>query len=212
MEGADFVREAMVRGRLYVVDWYPGLVLDGKSGWVIGELWRVSDAKLADLDKFEGLPSGSDEGDEYRRIKFELEEWRTAATGLEDEWAWLWEWKGDVDGRELVFSGDWLNQVPMEGGKMAWTLGGCLIVPSLPIGTLVLVSVVSRFVPLDVGRAAAWTGLGVLCALSGILGFYCARKADGLSEKLMFLRFLLYVSSFIGGLLAAVFFLTVVSR
>jgi len=109
MEGAEFVRKGLVRGRLYRVDWYPGLVLDDQADWVAGEFWRIHERKLHELDAFEGLRQGESEGDEYRRIRFSVEECCFDPSGLRGEHAWMWEWKGETEGLRLVTSGDWLN-------------------------------------------------------------------------------------------------------
>ena len=59
MAGQQFIAEARTPPgyRLFVVADYPGMVRDptDKRG-VVGELWSVDAAKLADLDRFEGVP------------------------------------------------------------------------------------------------------------------------------------------------------------
>jgi gamma-glutamylcyclotransferase (GGCT)/AIG2-like uncharacterized protein YtfP len=43
------------RYRLYACGWHPGLVEAAKGGVAVeGELWRVDDQALAELDRFEG--------------------------------------------------------------------------------------------------------------------------------------------------------------
>ena len=92
MEEADFLGEARVRGDLWKVDWYPGVILSGK-GAVLGEVWEVSDEILKELDEFEGS--------EYRRVK-------VMAEGGANE-VWIYEWLGDPEGLTKVESGDWLE-------------------------------------------------------------------------------------------------------
>ena len=96
MEGAEFAGMATVRGRLYPISWYPGLVLDAAAGPVTGELFRVGSAQLAALDAFEG--------EEYRRVKAEA----FTEDGRSHD-AWLWEWILSVEGRPPLAGGDWLE-------------------------------------------------------------------------------------------------------
>ena len=78
-----------VRGLLYAVDWYPGLVVTPDAGWVVGELWQLHDVDvLATLDAYEG--------EEFRRETL-------ACCGA---WAYLYD--GPTEGLVLVASGDWL--------------------------------------------------------------------------------------------------------
>src|SRR4029078_4068253 len=42
-ETASLLGDARVRGVLYRVAEYPGLVLDAGAGWVLGELYRLGD-------------------------------------------------------------------------------------------------------------------------------------------------------------------------
>ena len=104
MAGAEFVAAGSVRGSIYRIDWYPGLVLDEEAGDVIGEIYQVEPALLAELDLFEGLPAGEIEGSEYRRVRTEA----SSADGRKFH-AWVWEWLGPIDSAKKVTGGDWLE-------------------------------------------------------------------------------------------------------
>lgn len=97
MAGAAWVASASVRGRLYRIDWYPGVVLDEAAGEIRGEIYDVSDAQFEALSAYEG--------EEYRCVEVE-------AVGRQpvDEtfYVKLWEWKGTVDQERLIAHGDWL--------------------------------------------------------------------------------------------------------
>jgi gamma-glutamylcyclotransferase (GGCT)/AIG2-like uncharacterized protein YtfP len=101
MAGAVFSGPAVVPGRLYQIDWYPGLVIDPAGDPVQGEVYEVGAAQLAALDEFEGVSAAEVEGSEYRRVQ-------TLAT-LPDgstTTVWVWEWIGPVD--ETRRMSDWL--------------------------------------------------------------------------------------------------------
>lgn len=103
MVGAQAVGAGHVRGKLYGIDWYPGLVLDAEGERVLGEVYAVGAEQMAALDAFEGLPVGELIGPEYRRVQVPVE---TAAGDVMV--AWVWEWTGAVNEERRVRSGDWL--------------------------------------------------------------------------------------------------------
>lgn len=96
MAGAVFVAVGSVSGRVYRIDWYPGLVLDAAAGSVAGEVYDVSAELFARLDEFEG--------GEYRLVRV-----RVQAGQEEMENVWVWEWRGVVDGYPRIDHGDWLG-------------------------------------------------------------------------------------------------------
>ncbi len=94
---------ARVRGRLYVVDWYPGLVLDESAGWVVGELWSEIDrAAWPVLDFYEGCSAEDPQPHEYVRRKTSVD-----ADGSTRQ-AWVYDYARDVSTLSEVDSGDWL--------------------------------------------------------------------------------------------------------
>lgn len=98
---AVYVAEGRVRGSLYDLGEYPGLVLDGAVSFVTGEVYQVDDDTLTRLDKFE-LTS------DYSRKQVEVEH------GLERTVCWIYvpdrvaEFFGNY---ELIESGDWIAHV-----------------------------------------------------------------------------------------------------
>jgi len=103
MERARFVGAARVRGRLYRIDWYPGLVFDSEGDWISGELYAVDAVLLAELDEFEGLAVGEASGCEYRRVQV------MADSGSGAVPAWAWEWLGPVEEARRLAGGDWIE-------------------------------------------------------------------------------------------------------
>ena len=62
-ENCEFIDKATIQGRLYNVDWYPGLVLsENQEDWVIGELYAIKNTEeiFEALNEYEGC-SGSNE-------------------------------------------------------------------------------------------------------------------------------------------------------
>jgi gamma-glutamylcyclotransferase (GGCT)/AIG2-like uncharacterized protein YtfP len=100
MEGGSFLGEATVRGRLYKIDWYPGLVLDSEGDPIPGEIFEVGPEQLAALDEFEGVSAAEVEGSEYRRVEAVAQLRQGPMT------VWVWEWIGSVD--EDCRIGEWL--------------------------------------------------------------------------------------------------------
>jgi len=95
MEKARFVAVGAVKGMLYQIDWYPGLVLKADAGVITGEVYHASPEDLRELDLFEGAG--------YRRLQTQV--------GLPDGEilsAWIWEWLGPVDESRRITGGDWL--------------------------------------------------------------------------------------------------------
>lgn len=103
MAGAKFARTALVRGRLYGIDWFPGLILDATGDEVIGEVYEVEAASLDSLDAFEGP--------QYRRVMAEL-----CKNGDDPsaQSAWLWVWLGPVDESRRILTGDWFSYQSVE--------------------------------------------------------------------------------------------------
>lgn len=97
LDGAEFVAMATVRGRLYRIDWYPGLIADENAGEVIGEIHQMPASMLAALDDYEGP--------EYRRVEMNVRQAHDDAPPCR---AWAWLWNGPVDESRRIAGGDWL--------------------------------------------------------------------------------------------------------
>ena len=104
MAGAEFVASGTITGRMYRIDWYPGLVLDGAGDEIHGEVYSVNPELLATLDVFEGLSAGEIEGSEYRRVQTAVIQRDSQPVN-----AWVWEWLGLTDECQRLTDGDWLK-------------------------------------------------------------------------------------------------------
>lgn len=111
MDGAKLIGRGTVRGEIYLIDenpefLFPALKLDD-VGRVLGEVYRVSEAQLIELDTFEGISEHYEEPYEYRRVIAGVE----LETG-EHVSAWVWEWNSCLDGAKPLPQGDWLLYEP----------------------------------------------------------------------------------------------------
>ena len=98
---ATFVAEGRVRGSLYDLGAYPGLVLDRAATVVTGEVYEVNDDTLHRLDEFE-LTS------DYSRKQVEVEH----ASERIDCWIYVPERDAEFFAHcELIQSGDWIAHV-----------------------------------------------------------------------------------------------------
>ena len=105
MAGAEFISSGTIRGCMYRIDWYPGLILDPTGDEIHGEVYAVDTDLLSALDIFEGLSAGEIEGSEYRRVETTVVKQDSQALA-----AWVWEWLGIVDESQRISDGDWLNE------------------------------------------------------------------------------------------------------
>lgn len=104
MAGAEFVTAGTISGRMYRINWYPGLVLDAAGDEIHGEVYSADPELLAALDIFEGISAGEMDGSEYRRVQ-------TTVVGQDSQLltAWVWEWLGMTDESQRLRDGDWLK-------------------------------------------------------------------------------------------------------
>ncbi|NJM37619.1 MAG: gamma-glutamylcyclotransferase [Akkermansiaceae bacterium] len=105
MAGAEFISAATIMGRMYRIDWYPGLVLDEAGDEISGEIYSVEADLLVALDAFEGVSAGEVEGCEYRRVQTTV-----VQQNSETLTAWVWEWLGAVSEERRISAGDWLKE------------------------------------------------------------------------------------------------------
>lgn len=104
---ADFVDEAIFQGKLYMVDYYPGVVpSEDPSDLVQGEVYRLRnpDHVLSRLDQYEECGRGFPEPTEYirRAEKVRLRDERIIA-------AWVYVYNRPTNKLDLIESGDFLQ-------------------------------------------------------------------------------------------------------
>lgn len=94
---SKFIADAKVKGSLYDLGPYPGLVLKESNSVVVGEVYEVDDELLQQLDEFEASSN-------YLRKQVEI--------SLGTQRAMCWTYEPDPDFyslHALIASGDWLE-------------------------------------------------------------------------------------------------------
>lgn len=104
MAGAKFVCAGSIVGKLYQIDWFPGLILDETGDPIRGEVFEADRGLLEALDKFEGV-SADESQSEYRRVTTTV----FPENGGEPFTADVWEWLSEVDESKRMKGGDWLE-------------------------------------------------------------------------------------------------------
>ena len=102
-----FCSEAMMQGRLYEIEGYPGAVMSGNSNdRVHGELYRLLDSEAVwrQLDEYEGSADHFPEPREYLRKKVSVR-----LPGGEHVSAWVYLYNHDISCRVRIGSGDYLR-------------------------------------------------------------------------------------------------------
>lgn len=95
--GARFVGGGSVRGSLYDLGEFPGLLLEGSGPAVTGEVYEVDDDVLDKLDEIEASSF-------YRRERVEV------SLGDERRACWVYVYDPELyPGGVLITSGDWIE-------------------------------------------------------------------------------------------------------
>lgn len=102
---AELIGPGKVRGLLYQVNIYPGLVLNAEDQWIQGEVYELPNrATLTALDDYEGVGGQFEEPMEYRRevVEVVLEEGEAIKA-----WTYVYNWP--LKNLAPIASGDFLN-------------------------------------------------------------------------------------------------------
>ncbi|MDX1334718.1 MAG: gamma-glutamylcyclotransferase family protein [Gammaproteobacteria bacterium] len=107
MEQADYIGEATVRGYLYDIGLYPGLVLSrGRGQRITGDIFRLRHPRqlLSILDEYEECAPGYARPQEYRRVKT-LANLKNGGRVL----AWVYEYRHPLRRHKRIIHGDYLR-------------------------------------------------------------------------------------------------------
>lgn len=106
LSGAEFISPAKIRGQLFMVDYYPGLVLSETEHWVVGEIYLLEDERqLHALDVYEGCAKKSPQPHEYARRLTQV-----VLTKGNEMTAWVYVYQQATHDLALIHSGDFLNR------------------------------------------------------------------------------------------------------
>lgn len=98
---AVFIGECTLQGSLYLIDDYPGYIMEGECR-IQGELWKMTEAVrlLEVLDPYEGFDDQNPSYGEYRReIKI------VQSKDLGDVEAWVYIYQGPIQPAKIIASG-----------------------------------------------------------------------------------------------------------
>ncbi|MCG6877246.1 MAG: gamma-glutamylcyclotransferase [Betaproteobacteria bacterium] len=112
---ARFVGYAQIRGRLYDLGDYPGLVSATEHrAWVRGEVYELENpsAVLARLDDYEGCGPHDAKPHEFERTRREIV-LESAETGL----VWVYLYAGSLVGKDEIRSGDYCRRFEESGSE-----------------------------------------------------------------------------------------------
>jgi gamma-glutamylcyclotransferase (GGCT)/AIG2-like uncharacterized protein YtfP len=105
--GSKFIGDASVRGSLYDMGEYPGLLLDESDTPVVGEVYEVDDETLSKLDDIEASAY-------YLRRRVEV------SVGGQSMTCWVYVYDPEYYPRPvLIASGDWIEYERAKAGRPA---------------------------------------------------------------------------------------------
>lgn len=102
-ERGQLLGRGMIRGRLYNLGRYPGLVETEGEDWVVGELIALPEdggQTLAELDRYENIESPRPAF--FERCRAEIQ--REGGTTIR---AWVYWFRGQASEKHLIPEGDW---------------------------------------------------------------------------------------------------------
>lgn len=104
MPSPRYVGMGEVKGRLYHLDWYPGLRLGGEEAvTVVGEVYEVALQLEAVLDEIEGIVAHAQHEGEYSKRELDVDVQGRAVR------CFLYEINpARVEGRQPIGHGDWI--------------------------------------------------------------------------------------------------------
>ncbi len=104
---AEFVGEATFQGKLFKIDWYPGVIAsDDPNDIVFGEVYKISDKNkvLPKLDRYEGCSPTDPKPHAFVRKQRLV----TLDNGGTID-AWIYLYMRPVSGKDRIDSGDYLE-------------------------------------------------------------------------------------------------------
>lgn len=99
-----FTSPGKIKGKLYDIGEYPGLIVDDTAGYVWGSTYKIeSEDVLTELDMYEGIGTDEEQPHLYRRRLLPVETDNGLVT------AWVYAYNRTVDKLHLIECGDYLQ-------------------------------------------------------------------------------------------------------
>lgn len=103
---AEFINDATYQGKLYKIDWFPGVVpSDDEDDIVHGEVYKINDKEevLSKLDRYEGCSPSDPKPRAFVRKEVQVK------SNGDDIIAWIYLFDLPVDDKVRIRSGDYLK-------------------------------------------------------------------------------------------------------
>lgn len=105
---AQFISEATYQGKLYKIDWYPGVVpSEDEDDIVYGEVYKIIEREevLTKLDRYEGCSPMDPKPHAFIRKQVQVKSNGNEIT------AWIYHYDLSIDEKVQISSGDYLKYV-----------------------------------------------------------------------------------------------------
>jgi gamma-glutamylcyclotransferase (GGCT)/AIG2-like uncharacterized protein YtfP len=100
----NFITPGRIKGLLYDIGEYPGLVINTNAQYVSGSIYQVNNAEvLTEIDRYEGVGADEEQPNLYLRVSHPIE---TADGPIN---AWVYVYNLPVAGLPQIYSGDYIE-------------------------------------------------------------------------------------------------------
>jgi gamma-glutamylcyclotransferase (GGCT)/AIG2-like uncharacterized protein YtfP len=105
ISNCTYLNTGCIKGTLYDIGEYPGLVINEESGRVHGSIYEIDDQTLKQIDNYEGYGPDQDEPNLYIRVMQPVQ----TTNGVTEAWIYLYNLP--VDGLQVIGSGNYMEYI-----------------------------------------------------------------------------------------------------
>ncbi|MDB5288154.1 MAG: hypothetical protein JWR05_3103 [Mucilaginibacter sp.] len=105
ISNSTYLNAGYIKGTLYDIGEYPGLVINEKSGLVHGSIYEINDQTLKQIDDYEGYGIDQEEPNLYIRMMISVQ----TTEGIIEAWVYLYNLP--VDGLQIINSGKYMEYI-----------------------------------------------------------------------------------------------------